>query len=67
VVPLNVPSPDLVKVGLPFSVSGKFCPTPFQVYCLLRTALQVIVELPPAAAILVGLAEILTDHAPQLP
>ena len=40
---------------------------PFQVYCLLRVALQVIVELPPAAAILVGLAEILTDHPDQLP
>lgn len=62
-----MPSPDLVNVGLPFSVSGKFCPMPFQVYCLLRVALQVIVELPPAAAIFVGLAEILTDHPDQLP
>ena len=62
-----MPSPDLLNVGLPFSVSEKFCPTPFQVYCLLRTALQVIVELPPAAAILVGLADILTDHPDQLP
>ena len=67
VMPLKVkPEPLALNVGVPLSVSVPPDPeTPFQVHARVRVADRVMVEVPPVRAIVVGLADTLTDQSPQ--
>ena len=69
VVPLREkPVPLALNVGVPFSVSVPPEPaTPFHVQVRVRLAAAVMADVPPVRAIVVGLAETVTDHAPQAP